>query len=46
VVDLFFAEVVTMARSHGWLPSDHFRVDGTVIESLALVKSLCANDDE
>jgi hypothetical protein len=46
VADPFFAEVVTLARAHGWVLGDHFSVDGTLIESLALVKSFRAKDDQ
>ena len=46
VADLFFAEVVTLARAHRWVSSDHFSVDGTLIESWALLKSFRAKDDQ
>lgn len=39
VADLFFAEVVELARRHGWVSDDHFSVDGTLIEAWASVKS-------
>lgn len=39
VADLFFAEVVALARQHGWVSDDHFSVDGTLIESWASLKS-------
>jgi len=39
VADLFFHEVVQLARRHGWVSDDHFSVDGTLIEAWASVKS-------
>jgi transposase len=39
VADLFFAEVVELARRHGWVSDDHFSVDGTLIEAWASLKS-------
>lgn len=39
VADLFFAEVVALARRHGWVSDDRFSVDGTLIEAWASVKS-------
>ncbi len=39
VADLFFAEVVALARRHGWVSDDHFSVDGTLIEAWASLKS-------
>jgi transposase len=39
VADLFFAEVVELARKHGWVSDDHFSVDGTLIEAWASMKS-------
>lgn len=39
VADLFFAEVVELARRHGWVSDDHFSVDGTLIEAWASMKS-------
>lgn len=39
VADLFFSEVVELARRHGWVSDDHFSVDGTLIEAWASVKS-------
>lgn len=35
----FFREVVALARNHNILSDDHFTVDGTLIESLASLKS-------
>jgi transposase len=34
VADLFFSEVVELARKHGWVSDDHFSVDGTLIEDV------------
>ena len=39
VADLFFAEVVELARRHGWVSNDHFSVDATLIEAWASLKS-------
>jgi transposase len=39
VADLFFAEVVWLAKEKGWVSDDHFSVDGTLIEAWASLKS-------
>lgn len=39
VADLFFYEVVELARRHGWVSNDHFSVDATLIEAWASMKS-------
>ena len=39
VADLFFAEVVTLAKNRGWVSDQHFSVDATLIESWASLKS-------
>jgi len=39
VADLFFAEVVALAKKHGWISNDHFSVDGTLIQAWASLKS-------
>lgn len=39
MADLFFYEVVELARRHGWVWDDHFSVDGTLIEAWASMKS-------
>jgi transposase len=39
VADLFFAEVVALAKQHGWISNDHFSVDGTLIQAWASIKS-------
>jgi transposase len=40
----FFAEVVTHAKLRRYLSSDHFSVDGTLLEAWASIKSFKAND--
>ncbi len=37
--DVFFAQVVEVARTRGWLSNEHFSVDGTLIEAWASLKS-------
>jgi transposase len=39
VADLFFSEVVELARRHGWVSDEHFSVDATLIEAWAAMKS-------
>jgi transposase len=39
VADLFFAEIVAIAKQQGWISNDHFSVDGTLIQSWASLKS-------
>ena len=39
VSEVFFAEVVELARRYGWVSDEHFTVDGTLIESWASMKS-------
>lgn len=39
VADLFFSEVVELAKKQGWVSNDHFSVDGTLIEAWASIKS-------
>lgn len=46
VADLFFAEVVELARRHGWVSDDHFSVDGTLIEAWASMKSVKPKGDD
>jgi transposase len=46
VADLFFAEVVKLARKHGWVSDDHFSVDGTLIEAWASMKSFRPKGDD
>jgi transposase len=45
VADVFFAEVVNLARRHGWVSDDHFSVDATLIESWASLKSFKPKGD-
>jgi transposase len=42
----FLAAVVERARNEGWLSSDHFSVDGTLIQSWASMKSFRPKDDD
>jgi hypothetical protein len=46
VADVFFSEVVELARKHGWVSDDHFSVDGTLIEAWASMKSFRPNGDD
>jgi transposase len=39
VAEVFFHEVVELARAGGWVSDDHFSVDGTLIEAWASMKS-------
>lgn len=39
VADLFFAEVVWLAKDQGWISDQHFSVDATLIEAWASLKS-------
>jgi transposase len=39
VADLFFHEVVELARAQNWVSNEHFTVDGTLIEAWASAKS-------
>lgn len=39
VADLFFAEVVGLAKRYGWISDQHFSVDATLIEAWASLKS-------
>jgi transposase len=39
VADLFFSEVVELAKAKGWISDDHFSVDATLIEAWASLKS-------
>jgi len=45
VSELFFAEVVELARTRGWVSDEHFSVDGTLIEAWASVKSFRKKDE-
>lgn len=46
VADIFFAEVVELARSNGWVSDDHFSVDATLIEAWASIKSFRPKDED
>jgi hypothetical protein len=46
VSELFFAEVVELAKSRGWVSDEHFSVDGTLIEAWASMKSFKKKDEE
>jgi transposase len=39
VAEIFFYEIVELARKEGWVSNDHFSVDGTLIEAWASMKS-------
>jgi transposase len=45
VSELFFAEVVELARRHGWASNEHFSADGTLIEAWASMKSFRKKDE-
>lgn len=46
VADLFFSEVVELAKAQGWVSNDHFCVDGTLIEAWASMKSVRPKDEK
>jgi transposase len=46
VADAFFAEVVSEARRRQLLSSDHFTVDGTLLEAWASLKSYRPRDEQ
>src|ERR1043166_9594111 len=46
VADLFFAEVVWLAKNRGWLSDQHFSVDATLIEAWASLKSFKPKKDD
>jgi transposase len=46
VAHRFFNAVLAQARSAGWLSTEHFTVDGTLIEALASLKSLKRKDED
>lgn len=46
VADLFFAEVVWLAKNRGWVSDQHFSVDATLIEAWASLKSFKAKQDK
>jgi len=45
VSELFFAEVVELAKARGWVSNEHFSVDGTLIEAWASMKSFRRKDE-
>jgi transposase len=45
VSELFFAEVVELAKVRGWVSDEHFSVDGTLIEAWASMKSFRKKDE-
>lgn len=45
VADLFFHEVVQLARAQKWISNEHFTVDGTLIEAWASAKSFRPKDE-
>ena len=46
VADLFFAEVVWLAKNRGWVSDQHFSVDATLIEAWASLKSFKPKQDD
>lgn len=44
VAEIFFGQVVKLAREQGWVSDEHFSVDGTLIESWASLKSFVPKD--
>lgn len=46
VADLFFAEVVWLAKNRGWVSDQHFSVDATLIEAWASLKSFKPKQDK
>lgn len=44
--ELFFGEVVELARRHDWVSNEHFSVDGTLIEAWASMKSFRPKGDK
>lgn len=46
VANLFFAEVVQIAKEKRLISNDHFSVDGTLIEAWASLKSFKKKDDD
>lgn len=46
VADLFFAEVVWLAKNRGWVSDQHFSVDATLIEAWASLKSFKPKKDQ
>jgi transposase/IS5 family transposase len=46
VSELFFAQVVELAKARGWVSDEHFSVDGTLIEAWASIKSFRPKDED
>lgn len=46
VAESFFARVVQLANTQGWVSEEHFSVDGTLIEAWASLKSFRPKEDE
>jgi transposase len=46
VSELFFMEVVELAKAQQWISDDHFSVDGTLIEAWASTKSFRPKDED
>jgi len=44
VAEVFFGQVVKLAREQGWVSDEHFSVDGTLIESWASLRSIVTKD--
>jgi transposase len=45
VSEEFFAQVVELARKHGWVSDEHFSVDGSLIDAWAGMKSFRPKDE-
>jgi len=45
LAELFFMEVVELAKRHKWVSDQHFSVDGTLIEAWASTKSFRPKDE-
>ena len=45
LAELFFMEVVELAKRHQWVSDQHFSVDGTLIEAWASTKSFRPKDE-
>lgn len=46
ISEVFFHEVVKLARRNDWVSDEHFSFDGTLIEAWASMKSFRPKDDE
>jgi len=45
LAELFFLEVVELAKRHKWVSDQHFSIDGTLIEAWASPKSFRPKDE-